>query len=151
MLWRLGMIPPSNEKSVPVTVSFQSDENTKAFHFNRVFKFSNRKAHRFNSKMIHRKDNELIEVMKYRIGWRVRMSWHEDRVKLIHQGYALCVFGHFIPVPLSLVLGIGYGEEIAIDDDTFDMTANIRHPWWGKIYQYSGRFKMIEKNDNTLA
>ena len=36
----------------------------------------------------------------------------------------------------------GYAEEIAVDDNTFHMNTHISHPWWGKVYEYKGRFKI---------
>jgi hypothetical protein len=50
-----------------------------------------------------------------------------------------------MPIPLTLFLGKGYAEEIAIDDNTFDMITHITHPLWGRIYQYNGRFKVTKE------
>jgi len=143
--WLLGGIPPYNERNVPITVNFVSDKNTKAIHFDRIFKFNSRKHYRFHSKMVPITENEMVEVMKFGFGWKMQFLWQDDKVKLVHKGYVLSMFGHFIPLPLNLILGVGYAEETAVDDDTFDMSVNITHPWWGKIYQYNGRFIMREK------
>jgi hypothetical protein len=40
------------------------------------------------------------------------------------------------------ILGSGYAEESAVDHNTFDMIVTISHPWWGKIYEYKGQFKI---------
>jgi len=78
--------------------------------------------------------------MRSRLGWRMSYGWEDERVKLKHKGYVLYVFGYFIPLPLTLLIGEGYGEEVAVDDDTFDMVVTITHSLWGKIYEYKGRF-----------
>lgn len=141
----MGQVPAHNESDVPVTVRFQSDKNSKFFHFNRTFHFNTTKPYAFRSRMLQIKDNEVIEVMRFGIGWKMLYLWDGHKVVLQHRGYAIRAFGHFIPVPLTLFMGEGYAEEIPVDDDTFDMMTHITHPWWGKIYEYKGRFKMAKE------
>lgn len=143
----MGQIPTRNEKAVPVNVQFQSDVNSKAFHFVRTFNFKNGAPYVFHSRMMQIKDNKVIEIMPFGLGWKMMYRWDGEKVVLDHNGYALRLFGHFIPVPLTLLIGKGYAEEVAIDDDTFDMITHITHPWWGKVYEYKGRFKVIESYD----
>jgi len=90
------------------------------------------------------KGNEVIEVMRFGLGWKMLYLWEDGKVILKHSGYALHLFGRFIPVPLTLLMGRGYAEEIAVDENTFDMITHITHPWWGKIYEYKGRFEVKE-------
>jgi hypothetical protein len=142
--WLIRGIPPHNEKKVPVTVRFESDMDSCFFHFNRAFYFKSRNPYHFRSRMFQVKGSEMIEVMRYRFGWRMNYLWEGDRVKLKHKGYVLYVFGWFIPLPLTFLLGKGYAEECAIDDDSFDMSVTITHPWWGAVYEYKGRFKVKE-------
>jgi hypothetical protein len=40
-------------------------------------------------------------------------------------------------------MGAGYAEEHPIDDHSFDMQTHITHPWWGKVYEYKGRFEVL--------
>lgn len=141
----MGQIPARNEKAVPVTVQFQSDKNSKAFHFVRTFNFQNDTPYIFHSRMMQIKDNEVIEIMPFGLGWKMLYRRNGEKVVLEHNGYALRLFGHFIPVPLTLLMGKGYAEETAIDENTFDMITHITHPWWGKVYEYKGRFKVKKK------
>jgi predicted DCC family thiol-disulfide oxidoreductase YuxK len=138
----MGQIPVHNEKNVPVTVRFESERNSKAFHFNRTFHFKNSRPYAFRSKMLQIRNNEVIEIMRFGLGWKMLYLWDGSRVILQHRGYAVCLAGLYIPVPLTLIMGKGYAEEIPIDDETFDMITHITHPWWGRIYEYKGRFKM---------
>jgi len=138
----LGQIPTFNEKSVPVSVRFESDSNSKAFHFNRSFGFSGRKRYVFHSRMLQVKDNEVVEIMKFGLGWKMRYSWDGEKVVLAHRGYILQFFGHLIPLPLTVLLGSGNAVEYPVDDNTFDMEVNITHPWWGEMYGYKGRFEV---------
>ena len=145
MMRLLGQIPVRNENNVPVTVKFQSDTNSKAFHFNRIFYFRNSPAYEFRSKMVQIRNNEVIEIMKFGIGWRMLYLWDGQKVILQHKGYGLSLLGHIIPLPLGIFMGKGYAEEIPVDDDTFDMMTSITHPLWGRIYEYKGRFKITKE------
>ena len=136
----MGGVPPHNEKNVPVTVRFESNRDTKEFRFNRVFYFKDRKPYSFQSRMVQTSGNEMVEVMHFGLGWRMSYHWEDDCVKLKHKGYVLRLFGHFIPIPLTILMGEGNAEEKVVDKNSFDMQVEITHPWWGKIYEYKGRF-----------
>lgn len=140
----LGQIPTFNENNVPVTVRFESDVSSKSFHFIRNFHFSDRKSYVFQSRMLHIKEDEVIEIMRFRLGWKMRYSWDGKKVTLKHKGYTLQIFGHFIPLPLTMLMGAGNAAEYPIDDNTFDMEVSITHPWWGEIYGYKGRFVVLK-------
>ncbi len=138
----LGQIPTCNETNVPVTVNFESDPNSRAFRFNRTFYLVDKKPYVFRSTMVPIKDNQIIELMRFGLGWKLRCEWDGQKIVLSHLGYVLNLFGHYIPLPLTLLMGAGYAEEHAIDDNTFDMFTHITHPLWGKVYEYRGRFKV---------
>ena len=138
----LGQIPTFNETNVPVTVHFQSDLNSKSFYFNRIFKFAKGKPYKFQSRMLQIEGNQVIEFMRFGLGWKLQYEWDGEKVILSHKGYALQFFGHLIPLPLTILMGAGYAEEHPVDDNTFDMQTHITHPWWGKIYEYKGRFEV---------
>ena len=138
----LGQIPTFNETNVPVTVHFQSDLNSKSFYFNRIFKFAKGKPYKFQSRMLQIEGNQVIEFMRFGLGWKLQYEWDGEKVILSHKGYTLQFFGHLIPLPLTILMGAGYAEEHPVDDNTFDMQTHITHPWWGKIYEYKGRFEV---------
>ena len=140
----LGQIPAYNSDKVPVTVRFESDINTKAFHFNRRFNFPNRKPYIFHSRMFPLKDGEIIELMRFGLCWRAQYSWDGEKVILAHRGYAFQLFGHWVPLPLTLLLGAGNATESPVDDNTFDTDVSITHPLWGEMYGYKGRFKVLD-------
>lgn len=142
LFWLMGSIPPHNEKDVPVTVHFKSDQHTKYFHFVRTFYFKNRKTYQFRSRMIQTTENEVIEIMRFGFGWKMQYLWEDSRVKLKHKGYVLKIFGHFVPLPLTVLMGEGNAEETVIDDHNFKMFTDITHPKWGKIYEYKGCFEI---------
>lgn len=143
--WLMRTVPPHNEKAVPVTVHFDSSKNTQAFAFNRIFHFKQRKPYAFYSRMLRVKGNELVEVMRFGVGWHMEYAWEDGCVKLKHKGYVLHWFGHFIPLPLTFLLGEGNAEEKAVDDNSFAMCVQVTHPWWGKLYEYKGRFTVVKE------
>lgn len=138
----MGQIPTRTANNVPTTVRFGSHPDNRGFQFNRVFHFTNG-DYGFTSRMVPIKDDVLIEIMRFRLGWKLRIFWDGEKVVLEHKGYALALFGHYIPLPLTLLMGKGYAEEHAIDDHTFEMMTHITHPLWGKLYEYKGRFEVI--------
>ena len=138
----LGQIPTFNERRVPVTVQFENDSNSKSFHFNRRFNFPNRAPYVFHSRMFQTKNNEVVEVMRFGLAWKMQYSWDGEKVVLAHRGYALQVFGYLIPLPLTILMGAGNAAEYPVDDNTFDMEVSIVHPWWGEMYGYKGRFEV---------
>lgn len=141
----LGAIPPYTGRNVPVTVNFRSTCDSQAFHFDRTFHFAGKKPWRFHSKMMQIDGSEVIEIMRFGIVWRLYYEWQNNKVILRHKGYGIHLFGTLVPIPLTAILGRGYAEEIALDDDTFDMQVDIAHPWWGMLYAYRGRFKVIKE------
>ncbi len=147
----MGQIPARNEKEVPVTVRFKSDPDSKAFHFLRIFSFRNHTPYKFNSRMQQIRDNEVVEIMSFGLGWKVCFLWDGEKIIMKHSGYALKLFGHLIPLPLNLLMGKGYAEEKAIDENTFEMMTHITHSWWGKVYEYKGRFKIRAAPDSHPA
>lgn len=138
----LGQIPTFNETNIPVTVHFESDPDSKSFHFNRSFNFPARKPYIFHSRMVQIKNNEVVEIMKFGLGWKMQFTWDGEKVILAHKGYALHLFGHLIPLPLTLLMGAGNAAEYPVDDNTFDTEVSITHPWWGDMYGYTGRFEV---------
>ena len=144
LFWLMKGVPPVNEKNVPVQVRFESNKNTKEFCFNRMFYFKSKKPYCFKSKMFHTTGNQLVEIMPFGIAWKMSYHWEDECVKLKHRGYAFIIFGRMIPLPLKYLIGEGSAVEKAVDDESFDMQVEIRHPWWGKIYEYKGRFRIKE-------
>ena len=139
----LELVPPFTEKNVPVRVDFKSTRDSNAFQFNRCFIFKGKKIYNFKSRMLQISGSEVVELMRFGIGWRMDYLWQDNKVILKHKGYLLNVFGFLVPLPITWLLGRGHGEEVAVDEDSFKTRVDICHPWWGKIYEYKGQFKVI--------
>lgn len=146
LLKLLGGIPLLNAEKIPVTVDFVSDGKKPALHFIRRFLIDKSRPYTFHSVMVPRGGKLIVEVMKFRLGWRVNYHWKNNRVVLQHQGYCLCIFDYYLPLPLNWMIGDIKAEEEAIDDQKFKMCTEIIHPFFGKIYDYRGTFTMIDNN-----
>lgn len=139
----LGILVPASGQNVPVTVTFSSSQSSHAFHFDRVFHYPDRKPYHFRSSMIPVGGNELVEVMRFGLGWHCAYDWDGETVILSHRGYVWRILGYTIPLPLGWLIGTGYAEEVPLSDDTFSMWTHTKHPWFGETFRYSGTFKVV--------
>ncbi len=139
-----GALVPYQGNDILVTVHFRSEPDSDVYCLDRTFNFPDKKPYIFYSRLTPIKDDIVIEFMKYGIGWKHRFYWNGEKVILEHRGYVWNFFGMTIPIPLGLILGKGYAEEEAIDDNSFRMRMNIIHPIFGKMYEYRGVFGVVE-------
>jgi hypothetical protein len=139
-----GALVPIEGREIPVTVTFRSDPDSKAFIFDREFRFAGRKPYHFRSAMVPVAGHEVIEWMAIGFGWRAAFSYAEGQVRLDHRGYALRCFGRVIPMPVEWLFGRGEAWERAIDDTRFAMEMTIRHRLFGMLYGYRGTFRIGE-------
>lgn len=136
-----GALVSKSGKNVPVTVTFRSGESSRDFYLDRTFRFPDGEQ-RFLSRMEHVGGNELIEFLRFGVGWKTAYNWTGEKVTLMHRGYIWRIFGLDLSVPLGLVLGMGAAEETPVSDDVFEMWTHTRHRWFGDGLAYSGSFKV---------
>lgn len=143
MKWT-GLLVPYQGQQVPTTVTFRSEPDSKAFCFDREFRFPGKAPFHFRSRMVPVGGNEVIEYMSLGIGWCAAYRFADNKVTLTHRGYVWRIMGCNIPVPLHWFFGKGYAEEEATGKTSFRMKMDIRHPWLGEVYAYAGSFDMKE-------
>lgn len=146
-----GALIPYSGENIPVTVCFYCSDDGKYFHFDRTFNFPDHGPCHFNSKMRHTTNNELIEYIKFGVGWRTTFHWDGAQVILTHQGYIWRLFGIHIPLPLEAILGSGYAEETAISSDRFKMWTHTKHPLFGETLYYGGEFEIKDQPCATTS
>ena len=151
LLNALRQIPARNEKGVPVRVEYRSQPDMRAFHFRRVFRFEGGRTYEFRSRMVGEGGANVVETMRFGLCWRLRYGWDGEKVTLDHRGYGLRLFGRLLPLPLGLLIGESRAEERAVDENRFDMATTITHPWWGRVYEYKGRFTVVDVPDITSS
>jgi predicted DCC family thiol-disulfide oxidoreductase YuxK len=140
-----GMLVPYAGKNIPVTVTFRSGRHSRAFHFERVFHFPQHGDICFNSRMDPGGGNELVEFMRFGIGWKLAYRWDGEAVRLEHRGYVWRLLGWMIPLPLAWIIGRGNAVEVPLSDATFRMHTSAVHPWFGRTFGYGGEFTVIAR------
>ncbi len=73
------------------------------------------------------------------------MAVHVKNNQLHYEGVNFVIkFGKLImPIPEWLILGHTTIIETALNDNEFEMDFRLKHPIFGEIYRYSGRFKNV--------
>jgi predicted DCC family thiol-disulfide oxidoreductase YuxK len=138
-----GMLVPYSGKNIPVTVFFRS-MTPKAVDFDRTFHFSDKGDVKFISRMEWITKNEMVEWMRFGVGWKLAYEWDGRKVILRHQGYVWRFLGVMIPLPLAWVIGGGYAEEVPVSENSFRMWTHAKHPLLGTTFGYAGEFKITE-------
>ncbi len=138
----LGMPPLVNCSNVPVVVTYQSDLNSAAFKLKRTFDLKNKTTYSFCSSMHHKKNNEVIDVMRFGFSWRIKFVWQGNKIHLKHNGYALKIFNIFLPLPITFLIGRLDAIEYEIDENNFGMSAELKHWLFGQLYSYTGKFEI---------
>ncbi|MEE9328158.1 MAG: DUF4166 domain-containing protein [Cocleimonas sp.] len=137
-----GAIVPYKGKNVPVDVHYNANTQNSNIYWDRVFKFSEKKYFHFKSHMVHVKDNNVIEFVRFGIGIKLKVTSEQGAIVFRDTGYIWRIFGKDIPLPLSLVLGHIYVEERPLDTNTFSMKMIMTHPWFGVLFRYKGVFNL---------
>lgn len=144
-----GTLVPYTGRDIPATVTFRSTRKNgrDGIAFDRVFHFPGRKPYRFHSVMLPSGGNTMTEHTRMGFGWRAAFVWTGEKIDMQHRGYTLNIFGRTLPFPGEWLLGRGNASETALDDESFAMTMDITHPLWGRVFSYSGVFRM-NKDDH---
>jgi hypothetical protein len=137
-----GTLVPWGGVRIPVTVHFRSETDSKHVCLDRYFHFPNRTPRRFFSRLSQIRGGDVVEWLKFGVGWRSRCTFDGTKVVLEHRGYVLRLMGSIVPLPLELLLGIGHAEEEAFSNDSFRMSMTITHRLFGKVYGYKGQFSV---------
>ncbi len=143
LLKLLKVLVPFEGKNIPVIAYCKSNDNTDFYLLERYFYISGTIPYTFCSKFLKIKGADIVEITKFGLGWRCKCIYNAGKIQLIHRGFVWQMFGVLIPIPITYLLGRGYAEEEAIDDNNFRMLVTITHPWLGKVFEYKGQFKIV--------
>ncbi|NOY71177.1 MAG: DUF4166 domain-containing protein [Gammaproteobacteria bacterium] len=136
-----GVLINRRGKNIPTTVEKQMQGHIQ--FWKRTICFSGNKTILFNSFWIFDRKNELIEFINPFIGLRMTVQVQND--KLYYEGchFVIKIGKLLIPVPEWLVLGHTTIIETALSNDEFEMNFTLKHPIFGNIFSYEGKFKTI--------
>lgn len=139
--------PLVNQQNFPTRVDFKSEENGPALQYIRSFHLSGDKPVIFRSRMLPLGGRRVAEIMKSRLCWLSDFIWQDERITLKHAGYGFFIFGKVITLPLTWMMGSVNAAEIPTSDNSFDLEITVQHPLFGKLYDYSGSFIMVPKDE----
>lgn len=143
LLGVMGVLPPFAEKDIPITVTFASDPNSSAFHFNREFQYRQHAPYAFNSKMIPVGANELVDLTRCNMGWRMAYDFDGNQITLTHRAFVFKCFKWFMPLPIEWLIGCCNSYEEAVSENSFKMAMEFKHSRFGVLYAYYGDFTFI--------
>ncbi|MCZ4279248.1 DUF4166 domain-containing protein [Kiloniella laminariae] len=143
-----GMLVADSGKGIPVSVTYRSCRKN-VFRLERQFHFPGKSPVTFHSTMEPSSGNQLVEFMRFGIGWKLSYDWDGEKICLCHRGYVWRLFGFVIPIPLSLLIGRGHAEEYALTETSFRMWTHAKHPLFGVTFGYAGEFEITEVSCNS--
>lgn len=137
-----GGIVPYRGRDVPIEVHYTARPGDATIHWDRVFRFPGRRPFHFWSHMEPGAPGRVIEFVRFGLGIRLAVTAEDGALVFRDRGYVWRLFGRDLPLPMGLVFGTAYVEERPVDDHNFAMRMVIRHPVFGDLFRYSGRFSV---------
>lgn len=141
----VGALVPYRGRDVPIEVHYAAQPGDGTLHWNRVFHFAGRRPFHFRSHMQQIGPGRVIEFVRFGVGMRLKVTAEEGALVFRDEGYVWRLFGRDLPLPVGLLLGTGYIEERPIDERSFSMRMTLKHPLFGELFRYSGRFTLPEE------
>jgi len=140
MLRVFGALVNRRGKALPTRVSCTTHEGQQ--HWHRTITFPDGKQLQFKSRLTrHEATSKLIEFTTPFLGMRFGLTTDENGgVRYQSDTYILKISKYLIAIPDVWLLGRATITETANEDGSFDMNFRIRHPWFGEIFTYYGRF-----------
>jgi len=126
-------------EDVIVTVQNHTQTQATGLFWHRTFGFT-RKNVIFKSRMEHLQDNEIIEYVRFGMGIRMYLSERDGALVFKSNGYLWKLGFLKLRLPDWLLLGNAEIIESADGAEGVALDFNVVHPWWGKTYDYNGRF-----------
>jgi len=138
----LGALVNRRGKALKTTVSKTMQGDKQYWH--RVIVYPDGKQINFKSTFIHNGGNEFIEYINRFLGLKMYAFVENNKLRYESKGYVLKLGKLKLPIPEWLALGhasIIESESFKGDSQTFDMDFRIKHPIFGEVFCYKGRFK----------
>ncbi len=125
------------ETLVEKTISAQNA----TLYWKRTLTYPDSRKDYFYSHMVYLQAHELIEMVRFGFGLRLKVSVKNGNLVYRSNGH-IWQYGKLrLTFPDWLVLGEATIIEHAVSDQQFRLDFSIRHPLWGKCYWYHGTFQ----------
>jgi hypothetical protein len=93
--------------------------------------------------MVCTSKGELTEFVRFGLGLRLSVSVKNGGLVEEELGYVWRIGKVPIPIPIRVLLGKSFVEEMPISDSEYQMQWVIRHPHFGETFAYRGRFSLM--------
>lgn len=127
-------------KEITTQVTKTVSKENSQLNWQRRLKYPQHKEDYFYSHMIHIKDNELVEFVRFGFGLRLLVSVADGQLIYRSNGHIWQYKNFRLTFPDWLLLGTATIIERPISDQTFRLDFSIRHPLLGISYWYQGEF-----------
>lgn len=134
----LGALVNRRGTAIPTTVEKHMEGCVQ--RWKRTITFPDGKTIFFKSRWVYAGENELIEYVSPFLG--LRMALHVEDGNLYYEGrhYVVKLSKLLVPIPEWLILGHTTIVETALDETNFTMDFRLRHPLFGQVFRYAGKF-----------
>lgn len=134
-----------NRRGTAIATSVEKEIKGETQYWNRTLRFPDGETMLFTSRWVYAGGNQLIEYVNAFLG--LRMAVHVKEGKLYYEGvhYVVKLGRIRIPIPEWLMLGHTTIVETQVDEKNFAMDFRLRHPLFGQIYRYAGKFETRTK------
>jgi len=136
-----GVLINKRGENIDTTVDKHMQEDIQ--YWKRSICFSENKIIYFNSFWVYAGGNELIEYVNPFLGLRMSVHIENSELHYVGRSFVLKLWKLIIPIPEWLLLGHTTIVETGLSDSEFKMDFKLKHPLFGRIFRYSGRFKTV--------
>jgi hypothetical protein len=134
----LGALVNRRGAAIPTTVEKHMEGNTQ--HWKRTITFPDNKTIFFKSHWVYAGGNELIEYVNPLLGLCMAVQVKDGNLYYEGRRYVLKLGNLLVSLPEWLILGHTTIVETALDENHFSMDFRLRHPFFGQVFRYAGKF-----------
>jgi hypothetical protein len=140
----VGALVPYQGRNVPLSLINATHNDKAGLYWQRIFFFPNRKPLVFRSVTYYIGPQKITEYVRFGFGLRFKITAQSGGVIYRDNGYVWKIGKFSIPIPVHLVMGRAYVEEMPISDTEFSMKMILTHPVFGQTFQYNGKFSIVD-------
>lgn len=138
-----GDLVPYRGKDIPTTVrNWTTQDDGRNMFWHRTFNFSGGRKAVFTSRMEYLGGQDLIEYVRFGFGIRMKVSVMNGSLVFESTGYQWDIGPLSLRFPSWVLLGSATIAESGLSPSEFVMDFQMRHPWFGRTFSYSGRFAL---------
>jgi len=131
-------------KAIETQVEKTTSNKNTALFWKRTLAYADNNKDYFYSQMLFLQKYELIEMVRYGFGLRLKVSVESGNLVYRSNGHIWQYRKLRLTFPDWLLLGRATIIETPVSDKQFSFDFSIEHPFWGKCYWYQGVFQYCD-------